>query len=79
MRITEYIKNEDDILLYNLSDNQKILDELELNKLPVNSTFLKKDKKNNFKQNSPSILSKILILKIGFRNMNSMVEEKWLV
>ena len=43
MRITEYIKNKDNILLYNLSDNQKILDELELNKLPVNSTFLKKD------------------------------------
>jgi hypothetical protein len=43
MRITEYIKNKDGIHLYNLSGDQKILDELELNNLPANSTFLKID------------------------------------
>ena len=43
MKITEYIKNKGDIRLYNLSDNLKILDELELNELPVNSTFFKID------------------------------------
>ena len=32
-----------DIHLFNLSDNQKIIDELELNVLPANNTFLKID------------------------------------
>jgi hypothetical protein len=43
MRITELIKNKNDIRLFNLSGNQKILDELELNSLPVNSIYLKID------------------------------------
>jgi hypothetical protein len=43
MRITEYIQKKHDIHLFNLSDNQKIIDELELNVLPANNTFLKID------------------------------------
>ena len=63
MRITEYIKNKGDIRLYNLSDNKKILDELELNKLPVNSTFFKIDNQH-FANNCLVIIiihSKIII------------------
>jgi hypothetical protein len=63
MRITEYIKNKGDIRLYNLSDNKKILDELELNKLPVNSTFFKIDNQH-FASNCLVIIiihSKIII------------------
>lgn len=43
MKITEYIKSKNDVFLFNLSDNQKIIDELELNALPVNSTLSKID------------------------------------
>ncbi len=39
MKITEYIKNKNDIRLFNLTGNQKIIDDLELSKLPVESTF----------------------------------------
>ena len=46
MRITEYIKNKNDIRLFNLSGNQKIIDDLELSKLPVKSTYSKIDNKN---------------------------------
>jgi hypothetical protein len=63
MRITEYIKNKGDIRLYNLSDNKKILDELELSKLPVNSTFFKIDNQH-FASNCLVIIiihSKIII------------------
>ena len=43
MKITEYIKTKNNIYLFNLSGNQKIIDDLELNKLPVKSTFSKID------------------------------------
>jgi len=44
MKITEYIKNKNNIRLFNLSGNQKIVDDLELSKLSVKSTLSKIDK-----------------------------------
>jgi len=41
MKITEYIKNKNNIRLFNLSGNQKIVDDLELSKLSVKSTLQK--------------------------------------
>jgi len=44
MKITEYIKNKNNIRLFNLSGNQKIVEDLELSKLSVKSTLSKIDK-----------------------------------
>ena len=41
MKITEYIKNRNNINLYNLSNNAKIINELELDHLPVKKKFTK--------------------------------------
>ena len=46
MKITEYIKNKKNVRLFNLSSNQKIIDDLELSKLPVKSIYSKIDNKN---------------------------------
>jgi hypothetical protein len=46
MKITEYIKNKNNIRLFNLSGNQKIIDDLELSKLSVKSTLSKIDKQH---------------------------------
>ena len=71
MRITEYIKNKDDIRLYNLSGDQKILDELELNNIPVKSTFLKID--NQHLSNNYLVIiiinSKMILDDLMFKNI----------
>ena len=46
MKITEYIKNKNNIRLFNLSGNQKIVEDLELSKLSVKSTLSKIDKQH---------------------------------
>lgn len=43
MKITEYIKNKTHARLFNLSGNQKIIDDLELSNHPVVNTFSKID------------------------------------
>jgi hypothetical protein len=43
MKITEYIKNKTHVRLFNLSDNQKIIDDLKLSKYPVKKSFTKID------------------------------------